>query len=364
MSGEHAFITDLHVRVLLIIAGSLLALDPGWAHPQKSFREIARQALPASVSVQASGARRNTGNPFSDPALRGLFEPRNATDEPTTPTGFQSMGSGFAWGNGDYIVTEYSVVAEGDAFQVTTHDGRHLPATLVGADPHSSVALLTVPGLRLPVIPMGTTDVAPGDPVMAIGAPFGMTQSVSVGVVSALARALDDGPADALFLQSDVTIQPGSSGGPLLDEHGRLLGMTIAVISRTGRHEGVSLFVPVADLAFVANQLQRSGEARHGWLGVNAQDLTADLGRALQVGDDRGAVVISVEGDSPAERAGVKAGDLVTAIDDSAIATAAELAHGISYRLPGTAVQLAIRRNGMPITVSTTLGARTPSARQ
>lgn len=345
-----------HLLCLLVAC----LVTPSWAHPPDTFRKVAREATGAVVSIHTAGVRNAAEDLFKDPVMREFFSQDAAKRGQETKKIFTTVGSGFAFGQGEYVVTEHSVVDNGETFRVSTRDGRELPAQLVAKDAQSSIALLKVPGLNLPLLPLGDEDIAQGDWVMAIGAPFGMTHSVSVGVISAVSRTVDDFNVGARFIQSDVTIQPGSSGGPLLDDRGRVLGMSVAILSRSGRHEGVSLFIPAQDIRFIADQLRQYGRVKRAWLGINITDLAPDLANALSMTGQRGAVVSQVEADSPAEAAGLRVGDVIQRFNSTSVPNANTIAYLTSHSQPNSVVRLAVIRDGKPLDVSITLSELPP----
>src|SRR4029077_20082923 len=245
----------------------------------------------------------------------------------------RSMGSGFIINPAGYIVTNNHVVDGATEIQVKIDDGRELPGKVVGRDPRTDLALLKVDATNLPVIPLGdSAELQVGEPVMAIGNPFGLDRTVTTGIVSATGRVIGQGPYDD-FIQTDASINPGNSGGPLINPRGQAGGITAAIFSHTGvcvrpgvgndrglfqqggGSVGIGFAIPVNQAKSVVTQLAATGKVTRGWLGGMIQPLTPELAKGFNVPAGGGALVASVQDNSPAARAGVKAGDVITEFD-------------------------------------------------
>ncbi|QRN98768.1 Do family serine endopeptidase [Archangium violaceum] len=308
-----------------------------------------------NVDVQARTPAAPEGMPgdlferfFGGPGGPGGVEPRERIQ--------QGEGSGFIIDASGLILTNNHVVENSVDIRVRLNDGREFDAKVLGRDPLTDLALIKLEGNvgNLPVARLGDSDqIRVGDPVMAIGNPFGLTSSVSVGILSARARDIQAGPYDN-FLQTDAAINPGNSGGPLFNMRGEVVGINSAIV---GGGTGIGFAVPSNMAKALLSQLQK-GKIQRGWLGVSVQDLTADLAKALNVPARKGAIVTDVQPDTPAARAGLKQDDVITAIEGTAVETSRGLTRDIGFRPPGEAVKLTVYRNGKSREVQVKLGER------
>jgi serine protease Do len=239
---------------------------------------------------------------------------------------------------------------------VKVSDGREFTAKVVGKDPKTDIALLKIEnGGKLPTIPLGDSSALQvGEPVMAIGNPFGLEQTVTTGIVSATGRVIGGGPYDD-FIQTDASINPGNSGGPLVNAKGEAIGIDSAILSRSGGSVGIGFAVPINMAKFVAPQLVEHGSVTRGWLGVTIQPLTADLVKTFNVPQTEGALVSSVTEDSPAAQAGVKAGDVIVEFDGHKIGRTTDLSRIVAATPVGKAVTMKIVRDGKAVTLSPTI---------
>src|SRR5690242_15044978 len=278
---------------------------PNWA-------EIAKLEKPAVVNVSVrtqaespsmSQNRRGDQDPFND------FFNHFYGERPSRPR--RGLGSGFIINADGYVVTNNHVVDGATEVRVKLSDGRDLKATVVGRDPKTDVALLKIDADHLPVIPMGDSSrLQVGEPVMAIGNPFGLEQTVTTGIVSATGRVIGSGPYDN-FIQTDASINPGNSGGPLINARGEVIGINTAIFSRSGGSVGIGFAVPSSLAKTVITQLADHGTVERGWLGVSIQPLTKELASSFKRGDTTGGLVSEVIAGSPADKAGVKTGDVI-----------------------------------------------------
>jgi serine protease Do len=261
------------------------------------------------------------------------------------------MGSGFIINPAGYIVTNNHVVDGATEIQVKIDDGREMPGKVVGRDPRTDLALLKVDANNLPVIPLGdSAELQVGEPVMAIGNPFGLERTVTTGIVSATGRVIGQGPYDD-FIQTDASINPGNSGGPLINARGQAVGINAAIFSQSGGSVGIGFAIPVNQAKSVVTQLAAAGKVTRGWLGVMIQPLTPELAKGFNVTAGGGALVASVQDNSPAARAGVKAGDVITEFDGHKLTQTADLSKLVAATAVGREVPLTIVRDGKTVTL-------------
>ncbi len=324
---------------------------------------------------------------FNDPMLRRFFDlPGMAPDDdenaaPQTPRGNnrnrksppgnsrnraperqqQGLGSGVVFTTDGYLLTNHHVIDEADEIRVSIGDSnKRYEARVIGRDPGTDLAVLKIDAADLTPATFGDSDqLEVGDVVLAIGNPFGVGQSVSRGIVSALGRGVGMGTFED-FIQTDAAINPGNSGGALMDTEGRLVGVNTAILSRSGGFAGVGFAIPANLARNVAEQLVRHGRVERGFLGVRPQDLTEDL--SAQFGAERGALISQVTEQSPAERAGLKAGDVITKVNDTEIRDARHLLMTISQIAPGSEITLTYVREAKTATARTTLDRRDEEA--
>ena len=258
----------------------------------------------------------------------------------------RAAGSGFVLNSNGFIVTNNHVVENASEITVKFDDGRELPAKVVGRDPKTDLALLKVEATGLPVIPLGdSTALQVGEPVMAIGNPFGLEQTVTTGIVSATGRVIGSGPYDN-FIQTDASINPGNSGGPLINARGEVIGINTAIFSRGGGSVGIGFAVPSSLAKTVITQLADHGKVERGWLGVSIQPLTTDLAKNFKRDDTKGALVSSVIEGSPAEKAGLKPGDVIVEFNGKKVTKATELPSLVADLPVGREAPMVIVRDG------------------
>jgi len=288
---------------------------------------LSKEATPAVVNISSKFNTESQAGPQPKgrPEERSFedFFKRFFDEGPRRPT--RAGGSGFVLNTNGYIVTNNHVVENAADIQVKLGDGRELPAKVVGRDAKTDLALLKVEATGLPVLPLGdSTALQVGEPVMAIGNPFGLEQTVTTGIVSATGRVIGSGPYDN-FIQTDASINPGNSGGPLINARGEVIGINTAIFSRTGGSVGIGFAVPSSLAKTVITQLADRGKVERGWLGVSIQPLTQELAKSFKRGDSTGALVSAVTEGSPAEKAGMKAGDVIVEFDGKKVAKATDL---------------------------------------
>ncbi len=330
---------------------SAFAIIP-WAQGQEkpSLAPMLKTVLPGVVNISTVSRVRIQQNPlFNDPFFRRFF---NIPDMPREQER-QSLGSGVIV-NADqgYVLTNNHVIEHADEITVTLRDGRHFKAKVVGTDPEADLAVLRIKAKNLTEVPFGDSgQLQVGDFVVAIGNPFGLGQTVTSGIVSALGRSGLGIEGYEDFIQTDASINPGNSGGALVDLDGRLIGINTAIVGPAGGNVGIGFAIPSNMVREVMEQLIRYGEVRRGQLGVMVQDVTPELADALGLEASHGAVISQVLKDSPAERAGLRVGDVVVSVNGEAVKNSAQLRNRIGLLRVGTTVSLEIIRDGRHKTV-------------
>lgn len=324
------------------------------------------EVTPAVVNISVESRRTAEMNPlFNDPFFRRFFDMPPMPQQPV-PRQQMSAGSGvIVDAEEGYVLTNHHVIENGDRIVVTLKDRRQFDAELIGSDPGTDIALLQIEAENISALELGDSDsLLVGDYVLAIGNPFGLGQTVTSGIVSALGRSgLNvDGYED--FIQTDASINPGNSGGALITLDGRLVGINTAIIAPSGGNVGIGFAVPANMAEAVMDQLIEFGEVRRGQLGVMIQDFTPDLADALGIDAGVGAVVTQVEPDSAAEEAGLQPGDLIVAVDGRSVAGSADLRSQIGLKRIDTDVELQVIRDGEELTLNATLrdGGRVSAA--
>jgi serine protease Do len=319
---------------------------------------LSKGAKPAVVNISTKRAAETPAMP----ELRGRRgEPRSFDDffrrffdDETPRQPVRSMGSGFVLTPDGHIVTNNHVIEGASDIQVKLADGRELSAKVLGRDPKTDLALLKVEATGLAVIPLGdSATLQVGEPVMAIGNPFGLEQTVTTGIVSGTGRVIGSGPYDN-FIQTDASINPGNSGGPLINSRGEVVGINTAIFSRSGGSVGIGFAVPSSLAKSVLTQLAEHGKVERGWLGVSIQPLTKELAKGFKRDETTGVLVSSVVEGSPAAKAGVKSGDVIVEFDGKSIAKSEDLPRLVAETPIGREVTLVVVRDG----VETKLTAR------
>jgi serine protease Do len=359
----------------MTIAGALAAMlafgmalyNPAHAKaPPESFADLAERLLPAVVNIATTQTVDSSrmpdmpqfppGSPFEE-FFKDFFE-RNQGQRPQRPRSAQSLGSGFIIDASGIVVTNNHVIADADEIKVRLQDDTEYEATLIGKDPKTDVAVLSIdPGAReLPFVEFGNSgSLRVGDWVVAIGNPFGLGGTVTAGIVSARGRDIGQGPYDD-FLQTDASINRGNSGGPLFNLEGQVVGINTAIFSQTGGSVGIG-FAIASDLASgVVDQLREFGRTRRGWLGVRIQQVSPDIAESLGLDTARGALVADVTPDGPAEAAGIQPGDVITGFNGQEVDEMRTLPRIVAETRVGREVPVQVWRDGASITVTATLG--------
>lgn len=341
------------------------------------FSQLVERVGPAVVNIEATGSGRNEvatrgrgGAPNDDEMpefFRRFFGPDTPfPGGPGGPGGPQqgpeggpeavSIGTGFLISDDGYLLTNHHVVEGADEVKVTLSDRREFKAKVVGSDQPSDVAVLKIAASDLPYLRTGDSrSVKPGQWVVAIGSPFGLDHSVTAGIVSALGRAANAEQRYVPFIQTDVAINRGNSGGPLLNTRGEVVGINSQIFSNSGGYMGVSFAIPMDVAMNVAQQIKTSGKVSRGQLGVSVGAVTSDAVKGFGLPDTRGALVSDVRAGSPAEKAGIEPGDVIRSVDGRPIDDSSDLPPVIGAMAPGATAKLAILRNGKPIERNVTL---------
>ncbi len=333
------------------------------AAPMPSLAPMVKRVSPAVVNIKTSGTIKDQGgrhNPLlDDPFFRRFFEV--PPDLEPHERQFQSAGSGvIVDAKNGYIVTNYHVIENASEITITLLDNREFKAKVLGSDEGSDLALLQAKEPNLVALTLGDSSrLEVGDYVVAIGNPFGLQNTVTAGIVSALGRSgiNEDGYQD--FIQTDASINPGNSGGALVNLRGELVGINAAILSRSGGNIGIGFAIPVNMVRGVVDQLGKYGEVKRGILGVNIYPVSPEIAKEYGLAEATGALVTGISPDSAAERAGVKTGDIITTLNGTAIKGPGELRNGIGMLRIGDKVELGILRDGKPLKLTAVIAART-----
>ncbi|WP_091870398.1 Do family serine endopeptidase [Massilia yuzhufengensis] len=319
-----------------------------------SYREAAGRAMPAVVNILTSKASRDTHPLLKDPFFRRFFGDRMPPDEQLA-----SLGSGVIVSTEGYILTNNHVVEGADIIEVGLADGRKAPAQVVGTDPETDLAVIRIAARNLPVMVLGDPEAARvGDVVLAIGNPFGVGQTVTLGIISALGRNNLHINHFENFIQTDAAINFGNSGGALVDTQGQLLGINSAIYSQTGGSVGIGFAIPVTTAKTVLESIIKHGQVVRGWIGIESQDITPELAESFGLGRSSGAIIAGVVRGGPADRAGMRPGDILVAVAGKAVANTSDMLKLIAALEPGEKVPLRILRKNRESTLDVTVGKR------
>ena len=349
-----AFVLMSGVAACMPAADSALAAAPipeiaSGAIP--SLAPMLSRVTPGVVNIAVRGKVKSENPLLQDPFFRRFFNlpQRHQQEERET----QATGSGVIVDAAQgYVLTNGHVVDNATRIEVTTKENRRFTAKLVGRDTETDIALLQIPSQNLVAVPMGDSDrLQVGDFVLAVGNPFGLGQTVTSGIVSALGRSGLGIEGYEDFIQTDASINPGNSGGPLVNLQGQVVGINTAILAPGGGNIGIGFAVPVNMARRVMDQILRYGEVKRGRIGVAIQDLTPDLAQAMNTRQTNGAVIARVESGSPAEKAGLKTGDLVVAVNGTVVHSGTQLRNMIGLARIGDQVTLTVDRRGSEYTV-------------
>ena len=328
----------------------------GASSPGGSFRLSAQKAAPAVVSINVQQKVKPKSR-RADPWFRFFEEP-----EEDSPSG--GMGSGVIVSPEGYVLTNHHVIEGAEAIEVTLNDGRSTMAKVIGTDPETDLALLKIDLPNLPVIVLGRMETLQvGDAVLAIGNPFGVGQTVTSGIVSALGRKQLGINTFENFIQTDAAINPGNSGGALVDVNGHLMGINTAIYSRSGGNLGIGFAVPVSTATQIMASLIKEGKVTRGWIGVEPRPLNAELAESFGIAKisgelPKGVLINGVLQNSPAAKAGLQPGDLVMQVAGHEVSDVPEMLSRVAALVPGEAATVSILRNGKSLALNVTPGIR------
>jgi serine protease DegQ len=319
----------------------------------KSYAEAARRAMPAVVSVYTTKEIRRS------PALEDPLFDRFFGDRGGRPERVAGLGSGVIAAAEGYVLTNHHVVQAADEIAVALADGRKVAATLVGADPETDLAVLRIDARDLPVITLGSSDaLTVGDVVLAIGNPFDVGQTVTMGIVSALGRNNLGINRYENFIQTDAAINQGNSGGALVDTAGNLVGISTAIYSRSGGSIGIGFAIPTTIVTEVMKELIAKGRVTRGYFGIEPVDITPELVAALKLRREQGVVVRGVQRSAPAGSAGMEPGDVLLSINDVPVRDTPGMLNQIAQLAPGSVARVRVERSGREIDLAVTVGER------
>ena len=316
----------------------LESASPAAAAAASGYRGAAQAAAPAVVSISTSKAPAR--NPYADDPWFRFFYGEQAESQPQT-----GLGSGVIVSPAGYLLTNHHVIEDADEIEVQLSDGRKAAAKVIGTDPETDLAVLKIALDKLPVITLGDSEqIAVGDVVLAIGNPFGVGQTVTSGIVSALGRNQLGINTFENFIQTDAAINPGNSGGALVDAQGRLVGINTAIYSRSGGSMGIGFAIPVSLARGVMEAILRDGKVTRGWIGVEPQELTPELAAYFDTELRTGVMITGVLQNGPAARAGVRPGDVITGVGGKPVRNVADLLAAVAALPPGQAAGLEVVR--------------------
>ncbi len=327
-----------------------------------SYYDAVQRATPSVVNIFTSKEIRAPRHPLlNDPIFRRFF----GDQLPDEAQRAASLGSGVIVSSSGYVLTNHHVVEAADEIEVALADGKRLLAKVVGNDPETDLAVLRLDAENLPAIGFGSSDaLRVGDVVLAIGNPFGVGQTVTSGIVSALGRTGLGINTFENFIQTDAAINPGNSGGALVDAAGNLIGINTAIFSRSGGSMGIGFAIPVSTAKMVLEQIVKSGSVTRGWIGVEVQEITPPVAESFKLGGTRGALIAGVLRGGPADKAGIKPGDVLLEVQGKPVADPAAMLNLIAALAPGSAATMKVKRQGQDVDASVTVGRRPkPQAR-
>ncbi len=321
-----------------------------------SYYEAVRRATPSVVNIFTSKEVQTPRHPLlNDPVFRRFF----GDQLPDETQRASSLGSGVIVSPAGYILTNHHVVEAADEIEVALPDGKKLLAKVVGNDPETDLAVVRVNADNLPAITFGSSDaLRVGDVVLAIGNPFGVGQTVTSGIVSALGRTGLGINTFENFIQTDAAINPGNSGGALIDAGGNLIGINTAIFSRSGGSMGIGFAIPVSTAKMVLEQIVKSGSVTRGWIGVEVQELSPQAAESFKLGDTRGALIAGVLRGGPADKAGVKPGDVLYEVEGKPVVDPSSMLNVIAALAPGTSAHMKLKRKGQDVETDVAVGRR------
>lgn len=326
---------------------------PASASPaQNSYREGAKRAMPAVVNIFTTKGARQPKTPFmDDPLFRRFFGEQEDRQF--------SLGSGVVVSPEGYILTNNHVIETADEIEIALADGRKAVAKVVGTDPETDLAVVKINLQNLPAITLGHVDQAKvGDVVLAIGNPFGVGQTVTMGIISALGRNHLGINTFENFIQTDAAINPGNSGGALIDANGNLLGINTAIYSRSGGSLGIGFAIPVTTVKTVMESIISTGQVVRGWIGVEPQDITPELAESFGLTKKSGAIIAGVLKGGPADKAGMRPGDILLAVEGKPVSDTTDMLNLIAQLTPGDKAKMMVLRKNQEAMIEVTVGKR------
>ena len=352
--------TSLHFKTTAPAAAmALLAPAAVWAVPAGGYGDLVEDVAPAVVFIEVTGTARAAGaTPDTLPeGLRRRFEQQRP--QPSPQRG--GLGSGFLISEAGQIVTNHHVVQGAQSVQVTLKDGRKFDADVIGSDPATDIALLSITSdVALPFVSFGTSgEMRVGDEVVAVGNPFGLSSTVTAGIISAKSRDINSGPYDE-FIQTDAAINRGNSGGPLFNNDGDVIGVNTAILSPGGGSVGIGFAVPSDVVRDVVADLSDDGTVTRGWLGVQIRPMSDEVAQVLGYAQSTGAVVEAVSPDSPAQAAGLEEGDIILRFDGTKITALRDLTRAVAAKDPQDSTSITVLRRGEQLRLDVTIGTLAP----
>lgn len=335
----------------------------------KAFSAVGKQATPAVVAVQVrtkvtSGGGNSFGSPFDNDFFERFFGDRFQQRQQPRERWMEGQASGFIISEDGYVLTNHHVVNDADEIKIVLNDGREFDdVELIGSDDKADVAVLKIRDAKgLPMVALGDSDgLEIGEWVIAIGNPFGLTETLTVGVVSALGRKLGGSDSYQDFIQTDAAINPGNSGGPLLNLEGKVVGINSAIITGDRGYMGIGLAVPINMAVAIKDQVIKTGKVQRGFLGVSLQDVDPDMAAIFKLDNNSGAVITSIVEDSPADKAGLKKDDVIIKIGKKKVDDSQDVFNIIGFTAPETKVDVVVIRNGKTKTIDTVIGSKAES---
>ena len=336
---------------------------PGQGAPGRltSYNDAVRKAVPAVVNIFTSKAVKARRHPFAnDPLFRQFFGDQMEQEQRST-----GLGSGVIVSSKGYILTNHHVIEAADEIEVATADGKKFKARVVGSDPDTDIAVLQVTTESLPAITFGNDDgLRAGDVVLAIGNPFGVGQTVTMGIVSAVGRSHLGINTFENFIQTDAAINPGNSGGALIDTNGNLVGINTAIYSQSGGSMGIGFAIPASSARQVMESIIETGSVTRGWIGVEAQEITPELAESFKLPVVSGTLIAGVMRGGPADKGGVRPGDVLLQVEGKAVTDPQSMLTLVAALVPGKLAKLKIRRDTKNLDVQVEVGKRPNAQRQ
>ena len=336
---------------------------PGQGAPGRlnSYNDAVRKAVPAVVNIFTSKAIKARRHPFAnDPLFRQFFGDQMEQEQRST-----GLGSGVIVSSKGYILTNHHVIEAADEIEVATADGKKFKARVVGSDPDTDIAVLQVNTESLPAITFGNdSGLRAGDVVLAIGNPFGVGQTVTMGIVSAVGRSHLGINTFENFIQTDAAINPGNSGGALIDSNGNLVGINTAIYSQSGGSMGIGFAIPASSARQVMESIIETGSVTRGWIGVEAQEITPELAESFKLPVVSGALIAGVIRGGPADKGGVRPGDVLLQVEGKAVTDPQSMLTLVAALVPGKLANLKIRRDTKNLDVQVEVGKRPNAQRQ